>query len=47
MLVRILMDYEVKMPDGITERYANLNMGLDALPDPTKELLFKKVKADA
>jgi hypothetical protein len=46
-LARILLEYDIKMPDGITERYANLNMGLDALPDPTKEILFKKVKASA
>lgn len=41
------MDYDIKMPDGITERYANLEMGKDSLPDSTKELLFKKSKTAA
>ncbi|KAI0168346.1 ent-kaurene oxidase [Pestalotiopsis sp. NC0098] len=47
MLSRILLDYDIKMPNGLTERYANLTMGLDALPDPTKEILLKRVKASA
>ncbi|KAH6654487.1 ent-kaurene oxidase [Truncatella angustata] len=47
ILARILLDYDIKMPDGITERYPNLNMGLDALPDPTKAILFKKFKTSA
>lgn len=45
MLVRLLMDYDIKMPDGVDGRYANIIMGTDALPDPTRELMFKRVKA--
>lgn len=45
ILARILLEYDIKMPDGMTERYPNLAMGLDALPDPTKSLMLKKVKA--
>ncbi|KAI0128888.1 ent-kaurene oxidase [Xylariales sp. AK1849] len=47
ILVRILLEYDMKMPDGLTERYQNLTMGLDALPDPTKSILFKRVKSSA
>lgn len=47
ILARILVDYDIRMPDGLTERYANLKMGTDAFPDPTKEVLFKRVKTDA
>ncbi|KAI1860426.1 hypothetical protein JX265_009825 [Neoarthrinium moseri] len=45
ILARILVDYDFKMPDGLTERYANLNTGLDSLPDPTKALLFKRLNS--
>ncbi|KAI5861450.1 cytochrome P450 [Durotheca rogersii] len=44
ILARILLDYNLRMPDGLTERYANLKMGTNAFPDPTKEVLFKRVK---
>ncbi|KAI0169271.1 cytochrome P450 [Hypoxylon sp. FL1284] len=44
ILARILLEYDVRMPDGVTERYANLAMGTDAFPDPTKEIMFKKVE---
>ncbi|KAI0839943.1 cytochrome P450 [Hypoxylon sp. FL0890] len=47
ILARILLDYDLRMPDGITERYANMKMGTDAFPDPTKEVLFKRVQTDA
>ncbi|XXG96060.1 hypothetical protein Hte_002337 [Hypoxylon texense] len=47
ILARILLDYDIRMPDGLTERYANLSMGPDAFPDPTKEILFKRVKTAA
>lgn len=47
ILARILLDYDIRMPDGQTERYANINMGTDAFPDPTKEILFKRVKTAA
>ncbi|KAI1100328.1 cytochrome P450 [Jackrogersella minutella] len=46
ILARILLDYDMRMPDGLTERYANMKMGTDAFPDPTKEILFKRVKTD-
>ncbi|ETS79291.1 hypothetical protein PFICI_09144 [Pestalotiopsis fici W106-1] len=45
ILARILLEYEFEMPKGFTERYPNLNMGLDSLPDPTKALMFKRFSA--
>ncbi|KAF3018969.1 hypothetical protein E8E14_012215 [Neopestalotiopsis sp. 37M] len=45
ILARILLEYEFRMPNGLTERYPNLNMGLDSLPDPTKALMFKRFNA--
>ncbi|KAI0187815.1 ent-kaurene oxidase [Xylaria flabelliformis] len=44
ILVHILLEYDIKMPDHITERYTNLNMGIVSMPDPTKEILFKRAK---
>jgi hypothetical protein len=45
ILARILLEYEFRMPNGLTERYPNLNMGLDSLPDPTKALMFRRFNA--
>lgn len=45
ILSRILLEYDIRMPDGLTERYSNMVMGIDAMPDPTKEILFKRVSA--
>ncbi|KAI1776976.1 cytochrome P450 [Hypoxylon cercidicola] len=47
ILARVLLGYDIRMPDGLTERYANLRMGSNAMPDPTKEILFKRVKTAA
>ncbi len=45
MLANILNQYDIKMPDGETERYPNLDMGMDSLPDPTRTIMFKKAAA--
>ncbi|KAI0595189.1 ent-kaurene oxidase [Biscogniauxia sp. FL1348] len=42
ILARLLLTYDIKMPDGLTERYANLRMGTDQFPDATKDILFRK-----
>ncbi|KAI1491516.1 ent-kaurene oxidase [Biscogniauxia mediterranea] len=47
ILARILLTYDIKMPDGLTERYANLTMGTDQFPDATKDILFKKTASAA
>lgn len=45
ILARILLDYDMKMPEGETERYKNLEFGIDDLPDTSKQIMFRKVKA--
>lgn len=40
---RAVLDYDMKMADGSRERYANLSFGGQSVPDPSKELLFKRV----
>ncbi|KAI5918729.1 ent-kaurene oxidase [Camillea tinctor] len=47
ILARILLAYDMKMPDGLTERYANLKMGTDQMPDATKDILFRKTACAA
>ena len=47
LLARLLVEYDMKMPDGKTERYANLVMGTDSLPDPTREVMLRRVRAPA
>ena len=43
IVAKLIMDYDIKMPDGLTERYAQIEAGSVVVPDPTKKLLFKKV----
>ncbi|KAL1866060.1 hypothetical protein Daus18300_006961 [Diaporthe australafricana] len=40
---RAVLDYDIKMADGSRERYSNLSFGGTSTPDPSKELLFKRV----
>jgi cytochrome P450 len=44
ILVRLILEYDVKMPNGETERYPNMDVGTQSMPDPTKALAFKKVQ---
>ncbi|KAI0386387.1 cytochrome P450 [Hypomontagnella monticulosa] len=44
IIARILMDYDIRMPDGLTERYANIEKSTGSFPDPTKTILFKRVE---
>ncbi|PSN58628.1 cytochrome P450 monooxygenase-like protein [Corynespora cassiicola Philippines] len=45
IVAKMIMDYDIKLPDGQTERYAQIEIGPSISPDPTKKLLFKKVQA--
>ncbi|KAF2272943.1 ent-kaurene oxidase [Westerdykella ornata] len=45
MLARTLLEYDFKLPEGVTERYPNQEFGRSTSPDAAKPLLFKKVKA--
>ncbi|KAF2994605.1 hypothetical protein E8E13_002676 [Curvularia kusanoi] len=43
ILARLLLEYDIAMPDGLTERYKQIEFEKNIVPDPTKELLFKKI----
>jgi hypothetical protein len=42
LLARILLDYDVKMPEGQTRRYADLAMANYCVADMKEELLFRR-----
>lgn len=39
---RAILDYEFRNVDGHEGRYPNMDFGLQSIPDPTKQLLFKR-----
>ncbi|KAF6833551.1 ent-kaurene oxidase [Colletotrichum plurivorum] len=43
IMANILCNYEVKMPDGLTERYENKRFGAASMPDPTKTIMIRKL----
>jgi hypothetical protein len=42
ILARLLLDYDIKMPDGQEGRYPNLEVGQMAFPDPSKTILVRR-----
>lgn len=42
---RIILDYDIKMPDGVTGRYQNIVRDTSMMPDRTKTVLMKKIAA--
>lgn len=40
----MLINYEIKLPDGVEGRYKNVTRGGSTTPDPTKSVMFKAVK---
>lgn len=44
IVVRLLLEYDVKMPDGVHERYASWTAGVIAGPDPSKTIMLRKIK---
>ena len=44
IVAKMILDYDIKMPDGLHERYANIEVGRTSSPNPAKKLLFKKVE---
>jgi hypothetical protein len=44
ILARLVLDYDIKMPEGETERYKPIEIGTSAMPDPTKTVMFKRVE---
>jgi cytochrome P450 len=45
IMARILLDYDLKMPGDKTERYKNIQNGVDELPDTTGEIMVRRVAA--
>ncbi|KAL2161084.1 hypothetical protein VTH06DRAFT_8797 [Thermothelomyces fergusii] len=43
IVANFILAYDMKLPDGVTERYPNLTFGPTSVPDPRKELLFKRL----
>ncbi|KAK3985449.1 putative cytochrome P450 E-class, group IV [Cladorrhinum sp. PSN332] len=44
IVANALLNYDIKMPDGIEGRYPNWKFGGQNIPDPTKELLFRRIR---
>lgn len=44
IVAKMILDYDIKMPEGVTERYAQIEVGRSISPNPTKTLMFKKVE---
>ncbi|KAJ4994467.1 cytochrome P450 [Stagonosporopsis vannaccii] len=44
IVAKMVLDYDIIMPDGLTERYAQIEIGRTISPNPTKKLLFRKVR---
>ncbi|OCL06822.1 cytochrome P450 [Glonium stellatum] len=44
ILSRILLNYDMRTTDGKNVRYPNIEFSNMSIPDPSKELLFKRVK---
>ncbi|ROT43005.1 cytochrome P450 [Sodiomyces alkalinus F11] len=43
IMATFLLDYEVRLPEGVTERYKNLEFSGQSVPDPTKTILIRKL----
>ncbi|KAF5517830.1 Cytochrome P450 monooxygenase ATR2 [Colletotrichum aenigma] len=41
ILATTFLKYDLKMPDGCTERYKNLTFGSQSVPDPTKAIMAR------
>lgn len=39
---QILLNYDLKLPEGVSGRYANLHSGLTVSPDPTKTIKIRR-----
>ncbi|GAB1316846.1 hypothetical protein MFIFM68171_07056 [Madurella fahalii] len=43
IVANTLLMYDIKLPEGVAERYPNIMFGPSSVPDPTKTLLFKRI----
>jgi cytochrome P450 len=42
ILARLVLDFDIKMPGDVTERYPQIAIGAGNSPDPTKTLMLKR-----
>ncbi|KAL2760205.1 hypothetical protein ACRALDRAFT_2038897 [Sodiomyces alcalophilus JCM 7366] len=43
IMATLILQYEARLPDGVTERYKNLEFSAQSIPDPTKTILIGKL----
>ncbi|KAH8743285.1 cytochrome P450 [Diaporthe sp. PMI_573] len=43
IVARAILDYDIQLADGATERYPNIEYNEANIPDPSKELMFKRI----
>ncbi|CCF36957.1 ent-kaurene oxidase [Colletotrichum higginsianum] len=46
IMANILLHYEIRNPDGVTERHKNVRTGSQLSPDHTKRVMIKKIQGD-
>lgn len=46
ILARLLLDYDVSMPEGLVGRYENQVFGTAQVPKPNAELRFRRTRRD-
>ncbi|KAL8357235.1 hypothetical protein RB598_002190 [Gaeumannomyces tritici] len=44
IVARCLLEYDIKLPDGVTQRFPNFEFSGAIVPDPTKTLLFREAR---
>ncbi|KAL8419214.1 hypothetical protein RB594_002433 [Gaeumannomyces avenae] len=44
IVARCLLQYDIKLPDGVTQRFPNFEFSGAIVPDPTKTLLFRETR---
>ncbi|KAH6693552.1 ent-kaurene oxidase [Plectosphaerella plurivora] len=47
ILANLLLHYEIRNPDGVTERHENIRMGAQLVPDYKKKIMVRKIGQDA
>jgi len=45
IVARLILEFDIKMPEGLTERYAQVETGKNTMPHPAKQLLLRKVQS--
>lgn len=45
IVAKLLLNFDIGMPDGMTERHAQLFNGDICEPDPTKEIVLKRLQS--